>query len=516
MLKRIAFLLLSLPVLLPNTMQAEPMPTAPPAVLPVIITEIYPNAVGVGSKESNNLPSDDTPAEDIPYLNEYIEIYNTLSVPLSLANYSLFRDGASDTTYLDEITLQPHEYLVILPSFSLKNTFTSSDPQNIYISYRLSDTEEALNQYTYQSGLADTQSWSLVGDTWKSETPTPGAANPTPSASEGEELKDRENLDNEIVEDNEEINEELATCIADTVMLNEIVANPSGADSSGGEFIELYNRGDQLVRLDGCMLSTDKRPSIPLDNIVIAPSGYYTIELFNDLLNSGGTVTFVTTTQEDSVEYPELGDNESWSMLDGKWQKTKIMTPGEANKPTPQAEVTTTTDTVALAACPEGKFRNPETNRCKNIVDTASSLLPCAAGSVRNPETNRCRKITALTASSSLTPCKPGQERNPETNRCRKIASATNSLKPCEEGQERNPETNRCRKVTGVVSGATTPTDTQSVRGLHPNIMILMSVFVVAYGIYEYRLDLANARERLKSREKKTLPRFKALGSKLK
>ncbi len=63
-------------------------------------------------------------------------------------------------------------------------------------------------------------------------------------------------------------------------------------------------------------------------------------------------------------------------------------------------------------------------------------------------------------------PCPEGKERNPETNRCRKIVQAKADhakadhksikptlkkvLKPCPEGKERNPETNRCRKIINV------------------------------------------------------------------
>ena len=36
--------------------------------------------------------------------------------------------------------------------------------------------------------------------------------------------------------------------------------------------------------------------------------------------------------------------------------------------------------------CPEGKERNPKTNRCRK------ALKPCPAGKVRNPKTNRCKK----------------------------------------------------------------------------------------------------------------------------
>jgi len=38
-------------------------------------------------------------------------------------------------------------------------------------------------------------------------------------------------------------------------------------------------------------------------------------------------------------------------------------------------------------------------------------------------------------------PCPEGKERNPRTNRCRK------AMKPCPEGKVRNPKTNRCKKA---------------------------------------------------------------------
>ena len=50
-------------------------------------------------------------------------------------------------------------------------------------------------------------------------------------------------------------------------------------------------------------------------------------------------------------------------------------------------------------------------------------------------------------------PCKPGQARNPETGRCKKVveptknAKAIKDKKPCKPGQVRNPETGRCKKV---------------------------------------------------------------------
>jgi hypothetical protein len=149
--------------------------------------------------------------------------------------------------------------------------------------------------------------------------------------------------------------------------------------------------------------------------------------------------------------------------------------------------------TTLLAPCPEGKFRNPDTNRCKTFETAVSELQPCDEDEYRNPETNRCNKVSPTT--SSLTPCKPGQERNPETNRCRNITSAS-ILAPCPEGQERNPETNRCRKI-GVLGATTDDIPTVSDIAVEPTAgsinwtVIAVAVFgTFGYMIYEWRSEI--------------------------
>ncbi len=112
-----------------------------------------------------------------------------------------------------------------------------------------------------------------------------------------------------------------------------------------------------------------------------------------------------------------------------------------------------TSSTSTLTPCASNQYRNPETNRCKLIASAATTLTPCAANQFRNPETNRCKSLT--TSSSNLVPCAADQYRNPATNRCKKLATAASTLKPCDPGQERNPETNRCRKVSTSVLAAT-------------------------------------------------------------
>ena len=46
-----------------------------------------------------------------------------------------------------------------------------------------------------------------------------------------------------------------------------------------------------------------------------------------------------------------------------------------------------------LAACAEGKVRNPETGRCRK-VKSPKTKAPCKPGKVRHPVTKRCRKAS--------------------------------------------------------------------------------------------------------------------------
>ena len=155
--------------------------------------------------------------------------------------------------------------------------------------------------------------------------------------------------------------------------------------------------------------------------------------------------------------------------------------------------------TKELKSCPAGKYRNPLTNRCKNIEASSShntdfdSEKTCPTGQYRNPETGRCKnnKTSTITA---VKECKAGYERNPETNRCRKIKTETNNLKPCKDGYERNPETNRCRKKIATNSGTNHPVNQDdSIKNEKPTNLIAFSSFSVAaiaataYTGYQFR-----------------------------
>lgn len=227
-----------------------------------------------------------------------------------------------------------------------------------------------------------------------------------------------------------------------------------------GDFVELYNPGADTIWLDDIVLRADSGSStrtnsntITLDGIELRAGEYRAVSLTDtsqriNLTNSGGyvwledkwdTMAYTATL----TRYEVAGSKQqglSWLTQNSVWTNTP--TPSTANIFT---ATTIVEEESSLGACPAGKYRNPETNRCRTIEEAVNALAACPEGQMRNPATNRCRSIAS--SASTLTPCKEGQERNPATNRCRSIASAVAELLPCDEGSERNPATNRCRKI---------------------------------------------------------------------
>jgi Lamin Tail Domain len=260
----------------------------------------------------------------------------------------------------------------------------------------------------------------------------------------------------------------------DGLELTEILPNTSGVDT-GHEFIELHNPSATAVPLGGCSLRLGETGApFVLPNESLASGAY---RAFSDsesgitLPNAiGDTVWLISTSSEQGVHYADnLADDQSWAFINGTWQATLQPTPGTAN--------------ILLLPSAGGQG--------SGVGD--GELALCGPGKERNPETNRCRNV--LAAATSLTPCKPDQERNPETNRCRSVAAATSALKPCAPGQERNPDTNRCRKVTSTGSFAktqdtTTPSVASNVRWWLAGAAVLGAA---GYGVYEWRTDIRRA-----------------------
>lgn len=273
-----------------------------------------------------------------------------------------------------------------------------------------------------------------------------------------------------------------------------------------GDYVKLYNSSDQDMALDDYVLRTDSSSSSRTSSNTIALSGLLkshdivTISTLDNgahlsLTNSGGYVWLedawgFARYDATMTHYASAGTNEqgyAYALsFDSSWQWTTTPQPTGLN--------IVTAPVVEVAECPLGKYRNPDTGRCRTLEETVNALATCDEGYERNAETNRCRKLVVATT-ASVTPCLEGQERNPATNRCRSIASAVAELMPCDEGYERNPDTNRCRKIqTAAMPLAAYPVQPVSaVRGDMSGMIALGAVAAIAVGyiVWEWRREIA-------------------------
>jgi len=292
------------------------------------------------------------------------------------------------------------------------------------------------------------------------------------------------------------------------ITLSELLPDPGDLPDSEGEFIELFNPNEYPVDISGYVLQSGsdfQYDYVFVETVIDEFLVVYSVNSDLVLSNSGSKVRLIDLQGNviSETEYPKVKSDEVWTLIEEEWVLSDRSTPGEENilpDIEEEAEVENEEEIEeekTYEPCPEGKFRNPETNRCKNIETDESILKPCLVNQYRNPETNRCKLITSTT--TTLKPCAPDQIRNPLTNRCKKFEVAGSTLKPCAEGQERNPETNRCRKVLG----ASTTEQPAQVSEQEQDVSYLAMGSVTAgaslYAIWEYRKDILLKLRRRKS-----------------
>lgn len=288
--------------------------------------------------------------------------------------------------------------------------------------------------------------------------------------------------------------------IPSNIWITELLPNSNGTDE-GNEFIEIHNGENISVNLSDYIFRVGKNAEkeIVLPDVVLLPGTYIAFtdtELGFTLLNTTTRVELLFyngTLISEVIPYQDPQDDMAWALIEGVWQYTNHPTANQANIASSEVLGDGTEDVSELSPCPAGKYRNPLTNRCRNILDDANALVTCDADEYRSPDTNRCRKLTL--ASVSLAPCDDGYERNPATNRCRKLVNES-ELAPCDEGYERNPETNRCKKSLAKPLAASVANDSSSPKQdmttlLTPyTIAATASIGAVGYGIYEWRTEL--------------------------
>ena len=196
------------------------------------------------------------------------------------------------------------------------------------------------------------------------------------------------------------------------------------ADEPAEQFIEIQNSSNHEITLGGCAVRYKNKNYSFADfggaNISLVSDSFFvfrpdpvfrltknpTTENLLEIVDRNNTVVASLSYphgQKKSASYALIGVNADGSQ---EWQTTFHPTPGEPNIP------------QEFKTCPAGKVINETTGNCVNATKLSSLLKDCGEGKYRNPETGRCKSYNT---SDDEKPCKEGYERNPETNRCRKI-----------------------------------------------------------------------------------------------
>ena len=158
------------------------------------------------------------------------------------------------------------------------------------------------------------------------------------------------------------------------------------------------------------------------------------------------------------------------------------------------------TEDVTEKTCPEGKFLNPKTNRCKNLQDISETSTGKTI-TTYDPETGEGTTVKI---------CNEGYYLNAETNRCNKAKdenSTSSVIKTCPEGKVLNPETNRCKKAKEN-DGEDYKLDVPELGAETNNKFAAISsiVIVVSIGLgfiaFQFRHEIVKLLRRLKSRLK--------------
>lgn len=266
------------------------------------------------------------------------------------------------------------------------------------------------------------------------------------------------------------------------LLVSELLPNPSGLDK-GHEFIEIYNPNDKSIDLTGYIISVgpnfERSFVLPAGRMI----GAHEYILFSDLdlgftlLNSSSRVQLTSpigamVSQTDAYHDPD--SDIAWAYIDGTWQYTNQPTPQAANL-TSYSDMQTEPAIFTTNECPAGKYRNPDTHRCRSFVLVDAPTTVCRTGYERNQETNRCRKVTG--ASAVVTSCDLGQERNLTTNRCRKIIETANP--------------------SGVVAKTGPPKAVQLGADIQWWALGAIGLLAAGFGIYEWHYEFSQASKKI-------------------
>lgn len=241
------------------------------------------------------------------------------------------------------------------------------------------------------------------------------------------------------------------------------------------QFVELYNSTSQPIDTTHCALGYKKK-TYAISGLIGPNSyqAYYPASLGFSLTKNPASTNSITLIDADGKVVDEL------------------VYPHGQKKSTSYALIFATTGETLW---------QPTYARTPGVENIYQKFRTCEAGKVINEATGNCVKAEAL--DTALADCPEGKYRNPLTGRCKSLSSET-TVKPCAEGYERNPETNRCRKIVAENSGANyalVPSTASSGKSfIALGVVALIVSAGIIYIILQYRLEIVRMLRKLRQR----------------
>ncbi len=274
--------------------------------------------------------------------SEWVEIYNTTSEEVDLENWTIV-EGSGAKTDLGNV-IKAYSFLAFS---SLKGNLNNSgdivelrDASGVLIdkvTYGdwddgnvLDNALAASDPYSIARKIDGHSSYNNASDFVITRTPTKGKANEITMLEEEADISpsERKNFD-----------------YSEAILISEIFPNPVGKDDN--EFIELYNKSERAVNLNGWRLGDESKRRYTLD-ININPREYYVVkrEISKIALNNSFDSVKLFMPLEDKpskqVKYEKAKEGESFNCI-YEGQKSSVgnkclwsdnITPGAANEVT--------------------------------------------------------------------------------------------------------------------------------------------------------------------------------------
>lgn len=311
----------------------------------------------VQAAESGIVISEISMGSSLSATDEFVELYNNSSTPVSVANWSIYYRSATGSTYSKKASFFANSN-ISAHGFYLASTLS---PNNVSLISGMSQTGGVVELRDDKGNVIDRVGYgnanlstgkpaiaAQAGESIYRQYDSPNfqmintldnfsdfyiATTPTPNSIPVAEI--------------EEISEPLNY---PTIFINELYPNPTSSQSeSEDEYIELYNPNNSPLDLSGWLIKDSSGKTYIIKNSLIAPGGFavfYSSETHISLNNTGDIVSLYSPAgdlKDQSTDYGDAKEGLSWGVVSGIWDWNNSLTPAALNS-------TAYVETVAIKA----------------------------------------------------------------------------------------------------------------------------------------------------------------------